>query len=501
MKRHWCWILFAGCSVLWIILALALAPAPSGQDVFIFRDAGWNLASTGSFVSAGLPYMTDFVPRLYAHYTPLMPLLFAGFLEIFPKNAYAGAIFNLLVGLAAAASVLVLVRLQPASWYRTTASAIIAVVPAAFITSDRPEALGLILFILTVALASRQKPSAVALGLLIAATFLADPFAALCAVVWIAALAVSRASREQGCWPLALRHAALTGMFAALPVLAVALLYYRIDPSSLARFAQHALVGKSSGLGVVARAGSLAGYFAKLHQGIVKLDVLTAWACAFSLCTGMLLAAWLFVRYRSLSPAQKLAAAAGLACMALSALAFPEQSNYFMLLGILIPAGLLAASEKPSSAGPLAIGMLFLFFCAHLPSLACAEIMASEQGESFRAAEAQPAYLRAQIGSPQAVVAVSDGGYDLFKPDFDRLVDADYLGGISNRSGLSGIANCYFAFSGDGNAIRPLPSSVDAASFHLVQRAPRHLWITLFGRKVMRRQWGYGCDLYIRQLR
>lgn len=499
MKKSWCWVVFAGCCVLWAVLALTFAPVISGPDVYIFRDAGWNLATTGSFVSAGLPYMTDLAPRFYSHYTPLVPLLFGGFLKVFPKNAYAGTVFNLLLGIAAAATVLILVRRQPPSWYRTAATLVIAAVPVFFVTADRPEALGLVLFVIIIAVASRQKPSPVLEGLLVALTFLAYPFAALCAAIWIAALAFSRSSAEPARLGQALLRIGIVGVSAVLPLLAVAFVYYRIDPTSLHRFAQHALVGSHTGLGVVVNAGSATGYLGKLHKGVFQLHFLTAWICAVSVAAGVMLAVWLLARHRALSRTEKLTAAAGLACMMVSVLVFPNQWNYIAVSGILVPAGLLTANRKTSPAGTIAIAMLFVFFCAHLPSLACAEVLAFEQRASFHAAEAQPEYLRERLGAGTKVVAVSAGGYDLFKPSFDRLVSLEYMAGIEQKAELSGIANCYFAFSGSGDAIRSLPPWIDTASFQLVQRAPEHLWITLFGHRLMRRQWGYGCDLYVRK--
>jgi hypothetical protein len=116
------WILFACCASGWLIVALLVAPSISGVDVFIFRDAGWNLAAWGSFESAAGPYAHDLAPRFYADYTPILPLLFAGYASVFPRNAYAGTVFNLFLGLSAAAVALWWVLRQPPGRLRDIAA-------------------------------------------------------------------------------------------------------------------------------------------------------------------------------------------------------------------------------------------------------------------------------------------------------------------------------------------------------------------------------------------
>ena len=102
-------------------------------------DAGWNLAAWGSFESAAGPYMHDLVPRFYAHYTPGVPLLFAGYATVFPRNAYAGTIFNLLLGLSIAAIAFWWVLRQPAGRLRNAVAWAVALLAPAFIAYDRPE--------------------------------------------------------------------------------------------------------------------------------------------------------------------------------------------------------------------------------------------------------------------------------------------------------------------------------------------------------------------------
>lgn len=90
MKPSHVWFLFLACALGWLVLSLLIAPSVSGPDVFIFRDAGWNLAAWGTFQSAAGPYSHDLVPRLYAAYTPIFPLLFAAYATVFPGTPTPG---------------------------------------------------------------------------------------------------------------------------------------------------------------------------------------------------------------------------------------------------------------------------------------------------------------------------------------------------------------------------------------------------------------------------
>lgn len=95
-------------------------------------------------------------------------------------------------------------------------------------------------------------------------------------------------------------------------------------------------------------------------------------------------------------------------------------------------------------------------------------------------------------------LAGGSSSYDLFKPEFRHLVAIGYMGNDA-YGGIAGVANCYQTFHGPDNARRPLNPLLNASDFDLIQPAPRHMWITLFGHRVMRAQWGYGCDLYVKK--
>jgi hypothetical protein len=493
MRNSRLWLLFAVFALVWLAVYLVLPPIRSGTDVFIFRDAGWNLAASGAFKSAALMYMPDLVPRLYAHYTPIMPLLFAAYAFIFPRNAYAGTIFNLLAGLAAAAVALGCVLRQAPGKLRDAVAIAIAVLPVVFITNDRPEAIALIFFVVTVAAAAAPDSRPIRVGLLLALTFMAHPFFAIAASIWVAALYLARNWDRPGRWTLTLAQIAVTGATALVPIALVALLYYSLDRSSLMRFAQHAL-GVHSGLNT-AKSG---GWFKSFRWAVFGVSPLASWTYLASLATILLLAAWAIVNRSRLGAREGLPIVAGLACTLISITLFSFQYNYVISLAFFIPLVLLIVGRTQEKLVWPGLAFLLLAGVAKLPVVALGLLERAEQRPSYQAARGQPAFLLAQLPSADSIVTVEGDSYDLFKPEFRNLIHLRDAEDVDRFSRVAGVANCYDGFHGADNAVIPFPAKLNASDFHLVQGDPKHMWMTLLGHRVMRAQWGYGCDLYVR---
>ncbi len=492
MRASRYWILFAVCAVGWLAAYVLLPPAMSGTDVFMFRDAGWNLAAYGRFESAGLMYMPDLVPRLYAHYTPMMPLLFAGYLSVFPRNAYAGTIFNLLVGLAAAAVALRWVLAQPSGRLRNGAAFTVAALPVLFVTFDRPEAIAFVLFAATVAVAGRRDVRPLAIGLLIALTFLAHPFFAIAAAIWTASFFLARNWESAQRWQRTLVQIAATGVSALVPIGAMALLLYSLDPTSLSRFAVHAL-GFHSGMNTVK---SGARWYEAIRWATIGVSPLASWNYLASFASAPILAAWWLRHGKELAPQDWLPIASGLACEAISIVLFSFQYNYIVALAFLVPLVLLIAGRERVALVTPGLALLLFACFLKMPAVGESLVARAEQGPSYRAARTQPEFLRAHLSSPDDIVTMEGNSYDLFKPEFRNMIHLTDTEDVNHFAAVAGVANCYDGYHGGG--LRPFPEKLNAGEFHLIQADPQHMWITLFGRRVMRAQWGYGCDLYVR---
>ena len=495
MRNSRWWLLFAVCSLAWLVLQLLLAPHMSGIDVYYFRDAGWNLAQSGSFESAALARSQDLLPHFYAHYTPLMPLLFAGYLAVFPSNPYAGTVFNYLLGLAAAATLFYWILRQRPGRLRAGSALVVALASPVFVTHDRPEALGLALAAIAIAAATAPRPRPVLCGMLAALAFLAHPLSAVLACIWISALFLEHATAHSSRWTAPLRQVILLGLSAASGVAVVAFIYYRIDPTSISRFVTNAFLVNNQ-VSVGEGAHNLSGFVHQhLHINSSPVQVL---AYALSVFSFLLLAAWCAARRKSLRASGWIPIAAAFFCVLFAFTLFPGHPHYVRFLSILVPAALLIATAGDGSLRTPALALVIYGAVVNLPALAIQLVQSAEQLPSYRAARSQPSQLRAQMPSPDGIVALNGDSYDVFKPEFHHLVGLLYVHDKDHYAGVDAVANCYDAFHGPDNAIAPLPARLDASEFRLIQPAPAHLAITLFGHRVMRGQWGYGCDLYVR---
>jgi hypothetical protein len=497
MKNFRCWMVFLACAFGWLLAAFSIAPSMSGVDVFIFRDAGWNLASTGSFESASLIYMRDLTPRLYSHYPPIMPLLFAGYASVFPRNAYTGTFFNFLMGLLAASVALFWLLRQAPDRLRNLAALAIAILPVAFITQDRPEALALVFFAAALSVTARPTSRPTAIGALIALCFLAHPFAAVASGIWAAALFLRRNWDRPNRLSKSIFQTALTAGTTALLLIPVALLYYALDHTSLARFAAHSL-GFKSGMGVVIASSSHHTFFESLRFAAYDFGSVIPWCYLLTLCCILLPGCWAMLSFKRLTVSEWPLVAASLCSAAFCLLLFPIQPYYLQLLTFLIPVGLLICGRPSGSLAGIACAQLLFAMAINLLTVGSDFAVRIEQRPSYEASRSQARFLASQLPSPDLIVALEGGSYDAFKPEFRHLIRVDESEDVDRYSKVAAIANCYVGFTGPESGVRPLPEKLNATEFHLIQTAPQHLWITLFGRRLMRSQRGYGCDLYLR---
>jgi hypothetical protein len=498
--RNWI-ALFALSFILWLLVTLVLAPWINGQDVYVFRDAGWNLAQTGHFTSAALPYMNDMTPRLYAHYTPLMPFLFGIYAAIFPQNAYTGTVFNYLCGLFCAAILLIAVIKQQSSIFRTLSILAILILPIVFLTNDRPEALGIALFGLLMLAAGRAQFNAPLCGLLLALTFLAHPYIGVLGAAWLALQIILRFRDnhqvKSDSLPLALKRLAIVAIIAAAIIAIVALIFYLLDPTSLQRFVTHAL-GHKTGLGVVSQDASKGTLLHTITTGMLQHNIAFMGVFFITVLVNLLLIAWLLVHIKSARFAEWSLILVAAIISVMTFAAFRNQGHYFTALATLIPLTLLTIHQSTPRLRNFSLFVLLVAIVAHLPVVGVSLIQRAEELHSFHAAEHQPSLLLSKLPSRDSIVAVEGRTYDMYKPYFRHLVELDYADENTELAQVEGVANCYGAYGGDDKSLRPFPEYLNPADFQLIEKAPEHMWITLHGHRLAPLQWGYGCDLYTR---
>ncbi len=492
------WIaLFTLSFVLWLFITLVLAPWINGQDVYVFRDAGWSLAQTGHFTSAALPYMNDMTPRLYAHYTPLMPLLFGIYAFIFPQNAYTGTVFNYLCGLFCAGVLLIAVIKQQSSLLRTLSILAILILPIAFLTNDRPEALGIALFGLLMLCAGREQFNAPLCGFLVALTFLAHPYLGILTAAWVALQIFLRYHAKSDSLPRALKQLAIVAIVAAIIIAIVALVFYLLDPTSLHRFVTHAL-GHKTGLGVVSQDAAKGTLLHTITTGMLQHNIAFMGVFFITVLVNLLLLAWLLIHIKTARIVEWSLILVAAAISVMTYAAFRNQGHYFTALATIIPLTLLTIHQSTPRLRNFSLFVLLVVILAHLPVVGVSLIQRAEELHSFHAAEHQPALLLSKLPSRDSIVAVEGRTYDMYKPYFRHLVELDYAEENKDLAQVQGVANCYGAYGGDDKSLRPFPQFLNPADFQLIEKAPEHMWITLHGHRIAPLQWGYGCDLYTR---
>jgi hypothetical protein len=283
---------------------------------------------------------------------------------------------------------------------------------------------------------------------------------------------------------------------------AVASVYYAIDPTSLARFATHAL-GYQTGLGVVNKHVS---FLDKLHL-LSIVSSLTTKGLPFLFGLDVIIShavlaiylIWAMRNKKELSPACWIVLTVGVVNILSAIVLFPAQNNYVIFIAVFIPTALIAVGGWTPPFVRLGILLLFLNVVVVPTFNSAFDLLCRfEARSSYIAASQQPAYLISRLHSADDLVLFNAVNYDMYKPAFKNLVTTYYMGDGIPPIGVAAVANCYYGFNGARGAIRPLPSKINPEAFHLIQAAPSHTWLTIFGRRISNMQRGYGCDLYVK---
>ena len=462
------WILFLVSCFLWLMLGAIVGPTPSGLDVFIFRDAGWNFAANGSFTSIGLPYVADFQPKLYAHYTPMMPLLFAAYCKVFPRTALAGEMFNSLVGFAAAAMALWLALRQPVKReLRVIACTLVALSPATFITYDRPEALGVVLFAFTVVASWSAKSRTTIVGVLVALTFLAHPFAGVLAAMWAAAIFRMKGADEQRSWRGFFAQFCTLGVSSILAIGTVATVYFLLDRTALLRFAAHAF-GMSSGLGVVR--SSLKGhhYFSGLAYALGVPSsgggLVTSWVFFGYVISNLLILYWIVRTRKQRYRREWYVFGTACASMVFAAVFFPTPGMLLYSDLLSSPVAMLAAMERPALFYAEA-WLTYNWFMPMAYSSGFARYGSPRRAPPFVSPRAGRTASSLVSQSPIAGLPGARGHICLrsYKPVIHNLVNPyyHYTGRRRTFGQIESVIRCYGDFRGAPEMKKPLPEFLE----------------------------------------
>lgn len=184
------------CLLLMEVLAEVHVP---GTDIFLFKEAGVNLALKGKFVASYLPHMPFGAEKTFAYYPPLYPFFFGVWSWLFGVGLLQSLAFNSTLTLLRTSLLLFLVMSRlPANFFSEKkrvirrATGIFFVLLCLISTDrDRPDELALFFGLLMIAtLESRYRLGVKILGasLLLAMTGATSPACGalfgLCGLVW-----------------------------------------------------------------------------------------------------------------------------------------------------------------------------------------------------------------------------------------------------------------------------------------------------------------------------
>jgi hypothetical protein len=503
------WPLFAFGVLFWGTVTCLIPPFFCGGDVFIFRDAGSNLAMEHRFVTSGLLYAGDLQSRLFAHYTPIVPMSYGLFATVFGVGQRTATFFFLLTNAVIAGLAFYLLdkagvrsRLEKA-----IRIAFIVLLPVLFSEPDRPESAAIVLLMLTViASLNSGRGSWAVQGIAVAATFLAHPYAGILAALWVAAVCGLRARLGQTRWSQAVMELVRSGGLTVLVVAVLAGVFYWIDPTSLRRFLGHSFGGKS-GLGILKpeeHAGLLGGigtrYWELLRHNLTPHNPL--YFSCFGLLVSLAVVGWRFGRTAGgRGPVEHWIAGTSLLALLTMPVLFPNQGQYMAVATFFVAASTLAVSAKVHSPelARRACWYLAIVLLSRAPMWFYYMLPRVQSAITFTQAAHQPDDLLARLPSRDATVAILGGDYDLFKANLPHLVGVQYFVPGEDLTQVQGIAFCPTAAADLSDGAFERWDVLDRSQFELLERAPLRSRLTLLGHSVGQSYWGWGCNLYVRR--
>jgi hypothetical protein len=501
LMRFAYWSVIAFGLVVWILIFWIAAPRQAGTDVFVYRDAGCNLALGRGFYSLGLPGTDDFQSHLFASNGPAVPFLFGLFALLFGCNGYADTFFELLF--AAMATLAVAALMEPAinrQWKLIVAVLLGLVLPAGLVVTeaDRPDMPSFAIFVFACLLARSQRRQLSHLVAPVVAGLCAlfFPFGgAICGLaVWAIVITATELNIRQQRKELAVVTLKLIGGF-LLPIAVVMVFYRAADPTAWLRFVGNGF-GAQSGIGAV------------FHNGYGQLfyhAIFSSGPYSISLVFSSLVVA-VMVCYFSIKQIyhhfelREVILAMVIVIMILSPIVFfPKQNNYMAWTrsALLV---LLAASQTrlaiEARRCQMTTVLLVIIAVAVLPFVGLDALIRIQSKENYDIAKNEVAkYAHAvQEAKIDKLIAIPSRLYFLYKTNLPQLGDEYLIGAEAKPSNIGGIVECRPGSSYREDE-RPMAAFLPPVVLFAHTSSP--YTPHLLGHRVTRHEWGWSCDQYL----
>jgi hypothetical protein len=522
------WSFVVCCAVFWAAMIAWLPPSLGGVDVYLFRDAACNFLAGHGFRTASFEHSHSFTPLLYSSYTPGTLWAFAAAAKFLGTGTLIARVYPYLWALVVDFVVLFAgLRFLRVRWQRWAFLIVLGLVfpfgPMGPI-GERPEPVSFAVLALLL-LALRRPPavgSAALAGLLGGAAFLCEPFAGVLAVLliagWLIVSGYGRAKSGESPRSKLVAFAAQSAMAAlmfALPIMITAGAFYLRDPQSLERFWQQATVaglgrkasytGGEPGGAVPASQPARPARLQKYKDAMAfhrELGAVHLVGMVFVAVVGL---TWvlLLIAAKGPWPGRFALLLAGIACFVLPASAFPLQNTYLTLTRVLFPILLASnwASIRTSLRSHAIIpALLTINVLAAMPQAAVTLVTAFETRASYALALQQASALRKHLELHPLngkVILVPPLHYFLYKNIAGNLYNPGYLSYHEDPTQVGAVVNCYAATTNFQPGTLPLPTFVAHQRWERLSTAQDPVTVSLLGHKLMSRNWGMDCDIYV----
>jgi len=494
------WAPFIGGLAASLSLTLYLSPPGAGTDIFLFKDAGCNLALGRGFNTFAIPGSPGLTPHLFSSYAPGFPFVFGIFSLLFGCSVKANAFFNYIVGVVASG---LFWGIGCSTIYPRLHKAIVGflvglVGPFALVAhdGDRPETLAFGFFVVTCLAIGRCTREDAISALLAGITALIQPFAGLLALVVVWASAQARAFERKGSLDRlfskrSLEISAEVVLLALIPIAITACFYVVLDPTAPERFFGHAagplkLISSSKG-----------GYVAALNHafsssGANSKILVSSYISSIILCAMCL--QWRNRRTLSIPVFAFLTTFITVAALPIAL--FPYQNNYMKLVSVALPVIVILSPRlflidvvhrRCSSS----LVMLVVFFAGMGSAMGIVHRWGA--WENYKSASKDVSEFSNEFGHDMTEVVLLDnpGVYFMYKPYFPRLANVWHLTRFYQSSEIKALIACRMGKRPDEKIVNP--STIGRRGVQLMKTsAPFRP--AVFGVPLTSSDWSWQCE-------